>query len=137
MHEISLLFVGLLAGSLLTEGLVLVPFWRTLPSGRFYELHGPAGPRLFRYFAPLTAAAVISSIFAASIERDNVALLLAAGLNFLALSTFFFFFQKTNRKLTNRTYDDSGLAIVLRKWSLWHHVRTGFVLVGFVALAIA
>lgn len=137
MHEISLLLVGLLAGSLLTEGLVLVPFWRTLPTGTFYELHGPAGPRLFRYFAPLTAAAVISSIFAAGLERENVSILFAAGLNILALATFFLFFKKVNRNLSRRAYDDSGLALVLRKWMLWHHARTGLVLAGFVALAIS
>lgn len=48
--------LGLLAGALLLEGALLVPYWRTLSAQAFYDLHPVYGPKLFRFFAPLTTA---------------------------------------------------------------------------------
>jgi hypothetical protein len=53
--------LGLLAGALALEGFVLVPYWRSLRATAFAELHAGFAPRLFRFFAPLTTAAVTVS----------------------------------------------------------------------------
>ena len=137
MLEIALGLVGLLAGSLLTEGMVLVPFWRGLAVDRFYDLHGSAGPKLFRYFAPLTAGGVLATIAAAALDPSNP-LLVAAALCLLAvLVTFFLFFKAANGRLSAHAYDAVGLAGALRKWAIWHAMRTGFALAGFAALISA
>jgi hypothetical protein len=59
LAALSTLTLGLFAGSLLLEGLVLVPFWRNLPPQDFFKLHHDFGKRLFGYFAPLTTLAAI------------------------------------------------------------------------------
>jgi len=43
--------LGVFAGSLLTEALLLVPFFRSLPFDEFNRLHHEFGPRLYRYYA--------------------------------------------------------------------------------------
>ncbi len=134
MFDATLILVGLLAGSLLTEGMVLVPFWRGLPMATFYDLHGAGGPKLFRYFAPLTALAVLSSIVLAVMD-GRAATWTAACFCGMALASFFVFFRATNRKLTAHTYNAGELASVLRVWAIWHHVRTGLVGAAFAALA--
>lgn len=137
MHEIAMLLVGLLAGSLLTEGLVLVPFWRGLQVERFYELHGPMGPKLFRYFAPLTLLAVCATLAAAVTRPDNPLLLVSAACLLTALAVFFLYFRAANSKLSTHAYDGPGLSAALKEWAIWHHMRTGLVLAGFIGLALA
>jgi len=134
MFELTLIFVGLLAGSLLTEGMVLVPFWRSLPTDRFYELHRSARPKLFRYFAPLTVLAVMSSIVLAIVD-GRTATWVTAWLCGLALASFFLFFRTTNNRLAAHAYSDQDLPKVLWKWSMWHHARTTLVTLAFAVLA--
>lgn len=134
MFEFTLILIGLLAGSLLTEGMVLVPFWRGLPTDKFYELHGSGGPKLFRYFAPLTALAVLSSI-ALAILDGRPSTWTAACLCGCALASFFVFFRTTNKRLAAHEYSDQELLTVLRKWSIWHHARTILVIFAFASLA--
>jgi len=62
---LSSLVLGLLVGSLLTEAMILVPYWRTMDPAQFLKLHGTLGPKLFRYFAPLTILATTLPIVAA------------------------------------------------------------------------
>ncbi len=56
---LSTMALGLFTGSLLTEGMILVPYWKRMPASEFIKLHGTLGPQLFRYFAPLTTIAVV------------------------------------------------------------------------------
>ena len=61
---LSALLSGLLSGSFLLEGRVLVPYWKRMPAQQFRALHHTLGPYLYRYFAPLTIATVVASIVA-------------------------------------------------------------------------
>ena len=133
MFELTLILVGLLAGSLLTEGMVLVPFWRSLPAAKFYELHGSAGPKLFRYFAPLTVLAVLSSIALAILDGRPSTWTTACLCSF-ALASFFLFFRATNKRLAAHDYSDQELPTVLRNWSTWHHARTILLILAFASL---
>ncbi len=48
---LSCLALGLLVCSLLTEVMILVPYWRAMDPSEFLNLHSMLGPKLFRYFA--------------------------------------------------------------------------------------
>lgn len=58
------LLLGLLVGSLLTEAMILVPYWRTMDAKESLRLHSTMGPKLYSYFAPLTVAATIVPVIA-------------------------------------------------------------------------
>jgi len=47
LSAITTIMIGFYAGSLLTKGMVLVPFWRRMPPAEFYRLHKEVGPSLF------------------------------------------------------------------------------------------
>ena len=51
LYILATIILGLLAGSLLTEAAILVPYWRRMEPNDFLRLHGALGPGLFRYFA--------------------------------------------------------------------------------------
>ena len=136
MYELTLILVGLLAGSLLTEGMVLVPFWRGLPIEKFYELHGSGGPKLFRYFAPLTTFAVLAALGHA-VTSGGSGSWIAASLCCLNLASFFVFFRGVNNKLAAHAYNESDLSKVLGKWAIWHYARTFLMLTAFAILSFA
>src|SRR5687767_9432576 len=57
--------LGLLIGALLAEAFLLVPVWRSMPAEAFLAGHADYGPRLYRFFAPLTIGATTMAVAAA------------------------------------------------------------------------
>jgi len=57
LQLLSCMALGLLVGSLLTEAVILVPYWRAMDPQEFLDLHGTLEQQLYRYFAPLTIVA--------------------------------------------------------------------------------
>ena len=52
--------LGIFAGAMLTEGLVLVPYWRSIKTEAFYAWYGENHQRLVGFFAPLTWIAALT-----------------------------------------------------------------------------
>ncbi|MEQ9320605.1 MAG: hypothetical protein RIF41_15665 [Polyangiaceae bacterium] len=131
---LATVLLGLYAGSLLTEGVVLVPYWRRMAHADFMRLHGDVGPHLFRYFAPLTTLAVGLSVAAAMREAVLYSWrTLAAVLCVAALLTFFIYFKRANAAFAAGNLTESELAPELARWSAWHWLRTVAVVAAFVA----
>ena len=66
MHLLGELFallavasLGIFFGAMLTEGLVLVPYWRSLPAEAFYSWYAANDKRLLGFFGPLTWLAAL------------------------------------------------------------------------------
>lgn len=136
----AVLAIGLLAGSLVVEAFVLVPFWRSLGVEDFYSLHHRVGPRLFSYFAPLTTVAVVAVIVAAVAGRDadgSAWRWAAAASSVVVLGFFPLYFKRANQALANRSVSDAQLPIALRQWSRVHAVRTVVAVgaFGFASMA--
>ena len=51
LRFVASLTLGMLAGALSFEGLVLLPHWRSLSIGAFPDLHHDFAPRLYTFFA--------------------------------------------------------------------------------------
>lgn len=71
----TVIMTGLLAGALLTEAFILVPYWKKMPSIEFLRLHQTMSPSLFRYYVPLTVAGsafpIITTILYFNIEGSS------------------------------------------------------------------
>lgn len=130
--------LGVFAGSLVTEALLLVPYWRTLKMEPFYALHHDFGPRLFRYFAPLTSLATLLPIvsaargFSDSGQQDPMAWLSAALIVAVTL-TFPLYFKAANQAFADRKLNEIELPRELARWAKVHTVRTVLALLGFAA----
>jgi hypothetical protein len=132
LNLLSTLIIGLYAGSLLTEAMILVPYWRRMDPAQFFELHGTLGPRLFRFFAPLTTAAVGSAVLVAMINRaENMTWTVSAGLCVSALVIFFLYFSKANKSFADHSLKHEDLAAELTRWASWHWLRTVLVIIAF------
>ena len=137
----SALTIGLLAGSLSLEGLVLVPHWRSLRSDSFADLHAGFAPRLYRFFAPLTAVATsMSAASGVAVAWSNERRLpewftVAAAVLTASLLVFYrLYFHAANERLPvlAATGGDASLAAELRRWQRIHLARTGICIVAFV-----
>lgn len=122
--------IGLYAGSLLTEAMILVPFWRRMSAEDFFARHGDMGPSLFRYFAPLTVLAVILSVVSAALAGGRH--VWAAGLCLTALLIFFVYFKKANQSFADHSLSNEGLPAELARWSAWHWTRTVIIITALL-----
>jgi hypothetical protein len=134
LNILTTLTIGLYAGSLLTEAMILVPYWRRMEPAEFFRLHGSLGPKLFQYYAPLTTSAVVLAVVTAVVTNaENVAWNIVAGLCLSALGIFFIYFSKANKSFADHSLKDAELAGELKRWASWHWLRTVLIIIALAA----
>ncbi|MEW6730498.1 MAG: DUF1772 domain-containing protein [Acidobacteriota bacterium] len=131
--------IGLLVGALLAEGALLVPYWRSLPHDTFYTLHKEYGPRLYRFFAPLTIAPTFLIVVATGVSiwtsDSGQWPTLAASIFFLSvIATYIGYFRQANARLATASLNAEELSLELARWATWHWVR---VVLGVCAFGTA
>lgn len=136
LQLLSCLLLGLLVGSLLTEAMILVPYWRTMDATEFLRLHSTMGPKLYIYFAPLTIAATVAPVTAALATfafgtTTHWLSLVPASLVLTMLAIYFHYFQGANDSFKTGTVGADGLAAELEKWARWHWLRVALGLLAF------
>jgi uncharacterized membrane protein YphA (DoxX/SURF4 family) len=134
--------LGLFAGSLLTEGLLLVPYFRALKFDEFYRLHHDFGPRLYSYYAPLTVCATVLPLLlaagAALVDpRHGSFAWLAAALCIVIMSTYFFYFHRANQAFAKKRLSEAALEQELTRWAGVHNFRTVLAICAFAASILA
>ncbi len=138
--------LGLFAGSLLTEAVILVPYWRSLAPKTFLDLHSSLGPLLYKFFAPLTIAAtvmpVVSAIYCVWTHSNAMSYAVAsAALILCTFCLYFYYFKSANASFASGAVGVDGLADELRRWSIWHWLRTVVAMAALyfalVAIAVA
>lgn len=131
---LSTLMLGLFAGSLLTEGSILVPYWQRMPPEEFFRLHGTLGPKLFRYFAPLTIITIVAAVIVAAINgAANMPWNVSAVLCLVTFAIFFIYFRTANNRFATHDISDEALESELVRWSNWHWLRTVLIIAAFGA----
>uniref|UniRef100_A0A486XVX9 DUF1772 domain-containing protein n=1 Tax=Rheinheimera sp. BAL341 TaxID=1708203 RepID=A0A486XVX9_9GAMM len=133
---LTVALLGLLAGALWAEGELLVPYWKTLSSDEFYKLHPQYAPRLFKFFAPITALTPPVAVVAALLAWYNNAptawwstgtALLAASL----IAIYFVYFSQTNAAFARAAISADQLAGELNRWQNWHRLRVVICMLAF------
>lgn len=129
--------LGLFVGALLAEGALFIPYWRTLKAETFFSLHKEYGPRLYRFFAPLTITATMAAIAAAVVcaiaNHPGRGLTVAAGiLSASMVAIYFLYFEQANAKFAAASLSENELPNELARWAKWHWLR---VVIGIIAFA--
>ena len=142
LRFLSLASLGIFVGAMLTEGLVLVPYWRSLSPPDFFAWYAANDRRLVGFFGPLTAIAALLAVVAAvaSVWEGHPGrwpAVLAAVLSITVVSTFFLYFQRANVSFATATIGAEHLSTELVRWARWHWLRTGTSLVAFAAALMA
>jgi hypothetical protein len=139
----SVLLLGLFVGALLAEGFLLVPYWREISPDRFFLLHKEFGPRLYRFYAPLTIAATLLTVFTAIaswlIGYSERWMTLTAGILSLSMiAIYFIYFKQANESFAKMSISADDLGSELGRWASWHSLRVtiGIVAFGFSILGL-
>jgi len=136
LQILSSMILGLLVGSLLTEALILVPYWRAMDPKEFLSLHSTLE---HRYFAPLTIAGTVVPVLAAVVPivsgvRTHWISLIPASLVLIMLVIYFLYFKGANESFKTGSVGAENLSMELKRWAQWHWLR---VVLGLIAFCIS
>jgi len=142
LRHLAVAALGIFLGAQLTEGLVLVPYWRALPPEQFFRWYADNDRRLLRFFGPLTTATALLAIAAALAtwwegRPGAAAAALAALAMVVVVASFVAYFERANRRFATAAVAPSELPAELARWDAWHWARTALAAVAFAAALVA
>ena len=134
--------LGTYAGSMLTEALVLVPYWQSLDPDAFHQWYAANAQRLVDYFGRVTVVAgvlviVMSAVALARRDRRRWYWAAAAALIAICIATFPLYFESANASFAAAPLPAEHLASELSRWSALHWVRTVLSIAAFGAALAA
>jgi len=139
--QVSAALLGVFAGAMLTEGMVLVPYWRSLSPAAFFGWYAANDRRLLRYFGHLTSVTALVVVAAAILAlwtghpatRHAAA---SAALMIAVVASFPLYFKRANASFAAASIDAAAVATELARWAAWHWVRTALSVIAlFFAMA--
>lgn len=121
--------LGVYTGAMLTEGFVLVPWWRSLPAPDFLAWYAANDARLLAFFSPVTGVTAVAVLVAAVAAMwaglpGRWLSVAAAVLVLVAVAMFFVYFEAANESFSKATISAEALPAELARWGTMHHVRT-------------
>lgn len=143
LRLLSAASLGIFVGAQLTEGLVLVPYWRALPPEQFLRWYAANDKRLLGYFGPLTSGTALLAIAAAlatwweSATGRLVGASIAALVMIAIVASFLVYFERANKSFAAASIAPSAVAAELARWNAWHWARTVLAAVAFAAALLA
>jgi len=138
LRYLAVAALGIFAGAMLTEGGVLVPFWRSLAPGEFLRWYAANCGRLLAFFGPVTSMSAVLALLAAlaSLWDGHPGRWWATTAAVLALvvaATFFVYFEQANTSFEQGTIAVDAVPAELARWSSWHNVRTALSVAALAA----
>ena len=133
---------GLATGAVVTEGAILVPFWRSIPPRDFLAWYRAHAALLFKFFGPLEIVAAASATAATLLAWWSGAASaslwsISAFLSIAVLAMFPMYFQSVNARFAAGAIDADQVGPELARWAMWHWVRVGIAGCAFVAAVLA
>lgn len=133
----SVACLGVFAGAMLTEGFVLVPYWRSLAPADFFAWYAANDARLLAFFSPVTSitAVVVMATAVVSLRTGHparLATVIACASILAAVAMFFVYFESANASFSAASVAPADLPAELSRWAAWHSVRTVLSLVALV-----
>lgn len=121
-------FFAVFLGSQITEGFLLVPYWKTLPASDFYNYYIRFGPIISRFYTILTLFAVLiplsTSIYCFFRRPDVLKYsLISTFWALVFIASFYMYFKETNQKFYDAAFNVEQLKSELITWSYWHWSR--------------
>jgi len=142
MRLLAAIALGLSAGAMLAEQMVLVPYWRSLPPADFLRWFAANEPRLVAFYGPLEIASVALTFLATAVcitrrERGIGRLVLASLLAASVLAVYPMYFQAANARFVAGTIDVAGVVAELGRWQRWQWLRVALGVGAFIAAVAA
>lgn len=142
LYALTAGILGIFAGAQIAEGVLFVPYWKSMEPAAFYKEHKTFGPKIYKFFAPLTIAAtlipIVTTIYALMTDAPGKMTALLTGLfTLLFFATYFLYFKKANQSFADASLSEEELPLELIKWGKWHWARIYLELTALICALIA
>lgn len=142
LYALSVGILGVFLGTQICEAILFVPYWKTLAPKDFFELHKTYGPKIYKFFAPLTIAATLiplmTTIYAFIYQEKGYFLLLGMGaFTLMFFATYFVYFKNANQSFAEESLSYEALPKELDRWDKWHWGRIGLESIAFLFALLA
>lgn len=139
---LSIAVFAIFVGAQITEGVLLVPYWQSLPSGEFYAYYHEFGHAIGRFFTVLTIVAalipVALAVYCRKIKpKAFILALVSCFFAVLFVASFYIYFKGTNELFFQASLSEADLKSELLAWSCWHWGRVVAEVVSLVFLMLA
>ena len=99
LYALTAGILGIFAGAQIAEGVLFVPYWKSMEPAGFYKEHKTFGKKIYKFFAPLTITATIipvgTMIYSLTTDAPGkMTALLTGFFTLLFFATYFLVFQK-------------------------------------------
>jgi glycopeptide antibiotics resistance protein len=126
-------------GSQITEGFLLVPYWKSLSTPEFYEYYSKFGLVIGKFYTILTVFAALIPICISiyCLYKKSQALrysLIASFFTFLFIALFYIYFKNTNQQFYDAILNTDQLKSELKIWDYWHWRRVFFEFITLIFL---
>lgn len=133
---VTVIVLGLTAGAMLTEAVILVPFWLSLSPPDFFDWYAKNQAALVNYYSPLeiwsAVLALVSSLLMLVTKQEGKWSMVAATLfSIFVILTFFVFFKDANAAFNARSIPNDKLSLALTTWGNWQWFRVGLGIIAF------
>jgi hypothetical protein len=134
--------LGLSAGAMLTEAVVLVSSWRSVAAEDFLAWFRDNDARLVAFYGPLQVTSLVLVVVAAALavgsgRPGSTWLIVAAVLTLIALAFYPLYFRTVNASFAAGTIGAADVPGALARWASWHWLRTAIGIAAFVAGLLA
>ncbi|GBF40628.1 DUF1772 domain-containing protein [Leptospira johnsonii] len=134
---ITVLVLGLTAGAMLTEAVIIVPFWLSLSPTEFFDWYAKHQAALVNYYSPLeiwsTILTVVTSILLLIAKQEGrLSMVASTVLSILVIMTFFIFFKDANAGFNTRSIANEKLTSAITTWGNWQWLRVGLGIAAFI-----
>ncbi len=142
LYFIAIVIYSIFLGSQITEGYLLVPFWKTLSTTEFYAYYAENGPIIAKFYSVLTVLASMIplsiSLYCLYIKSKAIKYALASTVfALLVIAIFYGYFKDVNEEFYSSTFSANELINVLKTWSHWHFARVIFIMISLFMLVLS
>ena len=136
---LSVAISSIFLGSQITEGVLLVPYWKSISSIEFYEHYAVIGNSIDRFFSILTIIALLIpiglSIYCYQIKSRALKYsLVSTFFALMVIAVFYLYFKDANQQFYTATLNSSELKSLLNNWEYWHWIRVLFEIISLIFL---
>jgi len=139
---LSIAIFSIFLGSQITEGFILLPYWKTLSRTEFYQYYATFGPAIGRFYSILTVIAALIpvsiTVYCFYIKSDALKYAIASTIfAFLFIAIFYVYFKGTHQQFYASAFSASQLKAVLSTWGHWHWLRVLLECLSLLFLMLA
>lgn len=138
---ISIAIFSIFIGGQITEGCLLLPYWKTLGATEFYVYYAQFGPSIGKFFTVLTviAALIPLSYSIYCFAKKSPALkysVVSTSFAILFVAMFYIYFKDANQQFYDSAFSPEQLKSELITWGQWHWLRVLFEILSLAFLIV-